>query len=187
MKVLKSQKEILIGTCIFAVIYFLMWAMLYTPIVNQNTQLKNYLEDTNNMIDTIEATVSQKITLAQAMGSLNLENERVKKAFGLTPDDSIGILTKMAQQNKLEIQSTDHHSKDEPSLIDSQTASVLKIREEIVQLKLTGRFADLLAYLGELRTARNLYLDIDRINVIKPAGSDENCEITLDLKLFLSV
>lgn len=186
MKILKSQKEILGGTFIFIVIYFLMWILLYIPIETLNIQLKNYLEDTNSKINDIEATVSQQITLSKAIEDLNLENERVKKTFDVTPDDSIKILTKKAQQNKLEIQSADY-SEGEISLIDSQTVTILGIREGVVQLKLSGRFLDLLGYLEELRDIPDLYLDIMKLDIIKLTGSGENCEIILDLKLFLSV
>ena len=103
----------------------------------------------------------------------------------LSVDDSIEILTIKAQNNKVEIQSTEY-VEDEFSLIDDKMAAALGVREGTMKLKLAGRFNDLLNFLGDLRVARDVYLDIVKFNIHKMAGSEENCEIFLDLKIFLS-
>lgn len=185
MKILKSQKDIFIGTLVFGVLYGLVWALLFSQIENHNIQIMNYLADAEKKIDAIEATVSPEVTLARAIDELNAENDRIHNNFRLSPNDSLRVLSMKARRNNLKVLVAEY-AQGEPPVIDSSITSALGIHERTARLKLDGRFGDILGYLKELRTTPDLFLDIAKLNILKPGGSGENCQVVLDIKLFLS-
>jgi len=188
IKIIKSQKKIVIAALAVLVTFLLFLLFVYLPSKNTVKVIKRELIDTERQIKEIEGRLSGKDKLSYInIESLKTKSSQLTNKFPSKEEESIKMLYEFARKLNIEIVSIKPQPKAVFSIEDNKeiNSDGKTLQAAYVFLQMKCLYKDLVAYLEAIEKNLPAFMSVEKIRISKDNFEVLRLNIELYLNLYL--
>ena len=182
-----SQMKLLLISGVAALVIIGLWFLMVLPIKHSSSKLQQELQEVQMRISQIESMVEKGQLPKEATASLEERYRQVSSQFPAQEEESIELLSNLAQRLGLQILSL--RSQPKTDFLD-EDGRKLEIEGKVCQtvsifMEMKGSYKTLINYITALKEELPAYATIEKLSLGEEDPTLLNLAIFLEIKLYL--
>jgi hypothetical protein len=183
-----AQKKIITAVLVWLCVFLVSWMFVYLPARRQVMRMKQQLNAAEEQIRGIEGGLEGNVAIEAGMKLLQEKSGALAAKFPQREEESLRMLSALAQKLNLEIVSL----LPEPKTLFLKGQDNLKTEVEgrtcytvAVAIEMRGSYNDLLRYIAALEESPEAHICVEGLKITKGTAGPAKLNINLNLKLYL--